>query len=141
MASVFRESVRNGIWGWYDDELAMGLRPRRHQRPGCDLAGVAGSSKRLAPASQTASRSVQHPAIIWVHPPGHRPRITECSDYRSEDRLIRASPTARRLSSKITHHSGSCKARSPACDFVRFRTKPCPVTLICGLRRPVRTAT
>ena len=39
-------------------------------------------------------------------------------------------PTARRLSSKITHHSGSCKTRSPACDFVPFRTNPCPVTLI-----------
>jgi hypothetical protein len=39
-------------------------------------------------------------------------------------------PTARRLSSKITHHSGSCKIRSPACDFVGFRTKPPPVTLI-----------
>ncbi len=23
LADVFRESVRNGIWGWYDDELAF----------------------------------------------------------------------------------------------------------------------
>jgi pimeloyl-ACP methyl ester carboxylesterase len=26
LADVFRESVRNGIWGWYDDELAF-VRP------------------------------------------------------------------------------------------------------------------
>jgi pimeloyl-ACP methyl ester carboxylesterase len=34
LASVFRESVRNGIWGWYDDELAL-VRPW-----GFDLADI-----------------------------------------------------------------------------------------------------
>jgi hypothetical protein len=70
------------------------------------------------------------PLASLDQPPGDRPRITECLVHCAKDRLIRAYANRARMSSKITHHSGGCKIRSPAYDFVRFRTRPCPVTLI-----------
>ena len=43
MAASFRAAMSSGVDGWLDDDLAfgqaLGLRARRHQRPGADLAG------------------------------------------------------------------------------------------------------
>lgn len=50
LADVFRESVRNGIWGWYDDELALvrpwGFDPRAIKVP---VAVWQGAQDRMTP--------------------------------------------------------------------------------------------
>jgi pimeloyl-ACP methyl ester carboxylesterase len=68
LADVFRESVRNGIWGWYDDETAL-VHPW-----GFDLADVnapvaiwQGSQDRMTPPA--------HGAWLASHIPGANPRL------------------------------------------------------------------
>jgi pimeloyl-ACP methyl ester carboxylesterase len=68
LADVFRESVRNGIWGWYDDELAF-VRPW-----GFDLGGInlpvaiwQGAQDRFTPFA--------HGAWLASHIPGARPHL------------------------------------------------------------------
>jgi pimeloyl-ACP methyl ester carboxylesterase len=74
MASVFRESVRNGIWGWYDDELAF-VRPW-----GFDLGDInapvaiwQGAQDRMTPFAHGAwlasHISGVHPHLLAEH--GH----------------------------------------------------------------------
>ena len=68
LADVFRESVRNGIWGWYDDELAF-VRPW-----GFDLADISipvaiwqGAQDRMTPFA--------HGEWLASHIPGVRPHL------------------------------------------------------------------
>jgi pimeloyl-ACP methyl ester carboxylesterase len=68
LASVFRESVRNGIWGWYDDELAL-VRPW-----GIDLADITvpvaiwqGAQDRMTPLA--------HGEWLAQHIPGVHPHL------------------------------------------------------------------
>jgi pimeloyl-ACP methyl ester carboxylesterase len=68
LADVFRESVRNGIWGWHDDEIAL-VNPW-----GFDLGDVdvpvaiwQGSQDRMTPPA--------HGAWLASHIPGSNPRL------------------------------------------------------------------
>jgi pimeloyl-ACP methyl ester carboxylesterase len=68
LASVFRESARNGIWGWYDDELAL-VRPW-----GFDLADITvpvaiwqGAQDRMTPLA--------HGEWLALHIPGVHPHL------------------------------------------------------------------
>ncbi len=68
LAAVFRESVRNGIWGWFDDELAL-VRPW-----GFDVADIEapvaiwqGGKDRMTPLA--------HGEWLAAHIPGARPRL------------------------------------------------------------------
>ena len=94
------ERAETGQMGYLDFvdlllEEEVGLREGRRFRNALKLSGL--------PHHKTLDQ-----------PPGHRPRITECSVHGAKDRLICAYANPRRLSSKITHHSGSCRIRSPA---------------------------
>jgi pimeloyl-ACP methyl ester carboxylesterase len=68
LADVFRESVRNGIWGWYDDELAL-VRPW-----GFNLADITvpvaiwqGAQDRMTPFA--------HGEWLTSHIPGAHPHL------------------------------------------------------------------
>jgi pimeloyl-ACP methyl ester carboxylesterase len=68
LADAFRESVRNGIWGWHDDELAL-VRPW-----GFDLGDIKvpvaiwqGAQDRMTP--------VAHGEWLALHIPGVHPHI------------------------------------------------------------------
>jgi pimeloyl-ACP methyl ester carboxylesterase len=68
LAEVFRESVRNGIWGWYDDELAF-VRPW-----GFDLGDInvpvaiwQGAQDRMTPFA--------HGEWLALHTPGVHPHL------------------------------------------------------------------
>lgn len=68
LADVFRESVRNGIWGWYDDELALvrpwGFDPADINVP---VAIWQGAQDRMTPFA--------HGEWLASHIPGVRPHL------------------------------------------------------------------
>ncbi|HET9681721.1 MAG TPA: hypothetical protein VFP19_06750, partial [Candidatus Limnocylindrales bacterium] len=68
LAEVFRESVRNGIWGWFDEELALvrpwGLDPASIKRP---VAVWQGMQDRFTPYA--------HGEWLAAHVPGARPHL------------------------------------------------------------------
>ena len=70
LADVFRESVRNGIWGWHDDEIAL-VRPW-----GFDLGAIEvpvsiwqGSQDRQTPSA--------HGTWLASHVPGSHPHLLD----------------------------------------------------------------
>jgi pimeloyl-ACP methyl ester carboxylesterase len=70
LADVFRESVRNGIWGWYDDELALvgpwGFDPRDIYAP---VAIWQGAQDRMTP--------IAHGEWLASHIPGVRAHLLD----------------------------------------------------------------
>jgi pimeloyl-ACP methyl ester carboxylesterase len=68
LAAVFRESVRNGIWGWYDDELAL-VRPWGFAPAGITVpvAIWQGAQDRMTP--------IAHGEWLASHFPGAHPRL------------------------------------------------------------------
>jgi pimeloyl-ACP methyl ester carboxylesterase len=68
LADVFRESVRNGIWGWYDDELAF-VRPWRFDLGSINVpvAIWQGAQDRMTPFA--------HGVWLASHIPGVHPHL------------------------------------------------------------------
>jgi pimeloyl-ACP methyl ester carboxylesterase len=74
LADIFRESVRNGFWGWYDDEIAL------VSRWGFDLAEMAlpiavwqGRQDRMTPHAHGAwlVEHIPHARAHLLHDHGH----------------------------------------------------------------------
>jgi pimeloyl-ACP methyl ester carboxylesterase len=68
MAEIFRESVRNGIWGWHDDELAL-VRPWGFDLGSirCPVAIWQGAQDRMTPFA--------HGEWLVSHIGGAHPRL------------------------------------------------------------------
>jgi len=68
LAEVFRESVRNGIWGWLDDELAL-VRPW-----GFDL-GAIDPPVAIWQGAQDRNTPLAHGEWLALHIPGVHPHL------------------------------------------------------------------
>ena len=68
LAEMFRESVRNGIWGWFDDELAF-VRPW-----GFDL-GAINVPVAIWQGAQDRNTPFAHGEYLALHIPGVRPHL------------------------------------------------------------------
>lgn len=66
LADVFRESVRNGIWGWYDDELAF-VKPWGFKLTDINVPAAIwqGSQDRMTPYAHGEWLATHIP---WAHP-------------------------------------------------------------------------
>ena len=68
LADVFRESVRNGIWGWYDDEVAF-VRPW-----GFDVRNI-NVPVAIWQGAQDRTTPFAHGEWLALHIPGVRPHL------------------------------------------------------------------
>jgi pimeloyl-ACP methyl ester carboxylesterase len=76
LAAVFRESVRNGIWGWHDDELAL-VSPWGFDVGGIDVpvAIWQGAQDRMTPSA--------HGEWLASHIPGAHPHLLRAHGHLS----------------------------------------------------------